>query len=247
MPGASVPRCRPGRTSVLRLLPVIPCLLILALGLLSRPSMSATIAVPPVTITALPRTYSGAWVHNAVGFTGSGNLSGGFTSDGFTAAISPGDVVVIRFQAPPGKKFVVLTPPNLFQQTFFFNAYWFAGADQSSHADLNTVTLENFRGIAPTETYSNVAIGDGGKFVDAEKTYAVQGQFEFTAFEIDVTASLLMAGTPQTFSAVQSSSSLSWGSSGLWSVPDVQLMEIVDLGAVPARAQSWGRLKSLYR
>jgi hypothetical protein len=204
-----------------------PWLSIFALGFTSRPCMGALVTVPPVTITQIPVTFAGA--------TGSLLPGPGYLSSGFTAAISAGDIVAVRFQAPPGKKFVVHKPATT-QGFFSVGSYWQATADQISHTDPHTVTFWNFQGTPPTETYSYVAISDAGLVVMANKMYSVSGDFEFTAFEIDITASPPLVAVPGTFSDVRSNWAPSFDGS----------MEIVDM-AVPAKNISWGRLKSLYR
>lgn len=206
----------------------------------THPSAAATVNVPPVTITQLSHSLSDGHVFDAITIPGPGHTSGGFT-----AAISAGDVVTIRFQAPAGKKFVVHAPAGVSTEYFFFNTYWSAGGDVTSVAP-HTVAFENFHGIAPTETYSRFALGDNGAFVQAWRDYVVNGPFEFTAIQVNMTASQPLIPMSRTFSDVRSFSEPSWGASA-WSGPDTSLMEIVDVGVVGTRKSSWGLLKSLYR
>ena len=210
---------------------------------------AATITVPTVTITQLPHSFDGQIVYDAVSFpTWTGGSPGtGYTSSGFTAAIANGDVITIRFEAPPGKKFVVHSPAGVYGEKFFLNTFWQAGAGGPAYEAASTMAFENFLGVAPTETYSLFTLSTNGGSVVAEKNYQVNGPFEFTAIQITFTASQQQTVGSQPFSAVCGYSVPGWGTAAPQSAQDVSLMEIVDMGATPAATTTWGRLKSLYR
>src|SRR5262249_27322418 len=159
------------------------------------------------TITQIPVTFKGNWQCDSCP---GGIAEVGYQSAGFSATISTGDVVVVRFQAPPGKEFIVHKPASA-EGRFEVSSYWWTGAsDMSSHLDPHTVKFEGLRGTPPTETYSLVSISDGGSIVNVWKEYAVQGDFEFTALEVDITASHALVAAPRTFSGVYTNSVPSW-------------------------------------
>ncbi len=214
-----------------------------ALCLAARPSAAGTVVVPPVTISQLYHYTSSTYIDDGILMPGPGYSSSGW----FLANVSPGDVVRIRIQAPAGKKFVVHVPAGFGKETFSFSLYWFTESGVNGDVDPHTVTFEGFHGTMPTETYSYVAIGDQAKAIWANKVYTVTGGFEFTAIQIELTASQLLIPWSRIFNEVQSSTAPAWSVSARTSGLDATLMEIVDANPVPTRATSWGKLKSLYR
>lgn len=219
-------------------------LLALALSLPTARCSAGTVHVPPVTITQLTRCPdTSLFVCDAIFIPGPG-----YTSSGFSATLATDDVVIVRVEAPTGRKFAVASSGSLGRPFFFvFNMYWIAEGDVISQDDPHTFVFENFQGTMPTETYSAVAIGDNGRVVRISKQYEVREAFEFSAIQVEITVSRTLIPTPRTFSHVLSNSAPSWGASVTRSGTSATLMEIIESGPVPAQAASWGRLKSTYR
>ncbi len=201
----------------------------------------STIVVPTVTISQLTRTYYSGFYHDAITIPGPG-----YSSSGFTATITTGDVVDIHYEAPPGKMFVMHAPGGAGTQYFSFSTYWQSGADAGSFTYPYTLTFENFQGTMPTQTYSLNLIGDVGNVVEAWDEFTVGGAFTFTGIEITITASHALSPLSRSYSSVRSFSSPSWGASAPVSGLNPPLLEILDI-AVPTQHMAWGRMKSQYR
>jgi hypothetical protein len=202
----------------------------------------STIVVPTVTISQLTRTQDSDFYRDAVTIPGPG-----YSSSGFTAAVSTGDVVDIHFEAPPGKMFAMDAPAGVGIQYFFLNAYWQSNADAISFSAYpHTLTFENLQGTMPTQTRSLNAIGDHGNVVVVQDEFTVGGAFTFTGIEITITASQPLGPLSRSYGSVQSYSSPSWGASASLSALNPTLLEIVDI-AVPTQRTTWGRMKSQYR
>ena len=220
--------------------------LLMVLPIATRGIGASTINIPPVTITQLAHFYN-IQISNIV-YDGISIPGSGYTSSGFTATILQGDVVTIRFQAPPGKKFVVHVPRSLYGEQFYVDTYWISIGDGATYTYPHTVVFENFHGVAPTETYTYVGVSERGRAVLFEKTYDVNGEWEFTAMQVTMQVSRPIPPELNTFSGVQShTSGVDWGILAFTSGENGTLMEIVDSGIVSTARTSWGRLKALYR
>jgi len=210
------------------------------------PSSAATIVVPPVAITALydSSNYGGmpGRVCDSITIPARGS-----THSGFSATITTGDVVVVRIQAPAGKKFVVHAPFGATPGVFSFSLYWQTGTvDGISHLDTHAMTFENFHGSPPAETYSLVALGDQLNIVEVWKMFSFSEGFEFTAIEFRVTASSPLPPVALTFFDVASYTMPAFLAVGITPTPTAPIMELVD-APVAARRSSWGTIKALYR
>lgn len=205
-------------------------------------SHAATIFVPPVTITAFEhRGFPPTSASDFIRIPGTG-----YTNSGFTATIATGDVVVVRIQAPPGKMFFVNGPSDGSLGNFSFNFYWQSGPDIGSGLHANTVTYEHFAGVPPIEVYSLVLIGEARNVVEVWKQYTFRGPFQFSAIEFRITARTGPT-TTGTFAPVASYQDPAFIIGANTFDPVRPIVEIVDLGPVPTRTTSWGRIKNLYR
>src|SRR5689334_9210178 len=90
----------------------------------ARPAAPETVHVPPVEISALAHRYAvlgdQSFAGDEVTFPGSG-----YSSEGFTAQLDDGDTVRIRYQAPPGRRFLVHASPGS-PGRFYVRSYWIA-------------------------------------------------------------------------------------------------------------------------
>jgi hypothetical protein len=222
----------------------------LALAAPPPPAGAAVVDVPPVTVTSLTHQFTGSSARDVIFIPGAG-----YTSSGFTAAFGTGDVVRVRIQAPTGKKFQLRAPvrapaalaPLAAAATgsFNVNVYWPCGGGDISHFNPTEVTFENFRGIPPALTYSLAAANE--VIVETWFDYVTNGDFEFTAFRVDITVDQPLARVPRVFADVGSWASPSFGASSPTTSATFKALEIVDDFTVPAAPASWGRIKSLYR
>jgi hypothetical protein len=220
----------------------LAALLGLALTLAPPVSQAATILVPPLTITKLNHQGFPHGASDTITIPGTG-----YTSSGFSATIATGDVVVVRIQPPPGKKFVVHPPLDPIGGTFRFNIYWQAAGGTISSQEPHSLIFENLQGVSPIQTYSNVVLGDQREIVLVEKEYRFFAGFEFTAIVVAITEAQSLPPVTQAFGDVKSYTDPSFGASGSTLGPQVPIMEIVDAGVVSTQRASWGRLKALYR
>ena len=170
------------------------------------------IVVPPVTISEMAHTYEPpdvdpyATIRDAVTFPGTG-----YTSNGFTATLAQGDTVYMRYQAPPGMKFVIHHAPNVVDEILFWNTSWLAAGDAISGTDPSTIVFENASGTMPVESYSYVAVGNAGHVIKCDKEFPILGDFEFSAVQIKLAISKTFAVASQAFGSVSSYSVPSWG------------------------------------
>ena len=203
------------------------------------PARAAVVNVPPVTVTSLRHDFSGGRAQDVIEIPGTG-----YTSSGFTAAFGTGDVVRVRVQAPPGKKFQVRCPTTS-TGTFNVNVYWPCVGGSFSHFNPATVTFENFRGIPATLGYHLAAANE--VLVEAWYDYVTHGNFEFTAFVVDIPVDQALARVSRTYGNVLSWASPGFGASATTTSATYKPLEIVNDDTVPAAPASWGRIKALYR
>ena len=201
-------------------------------------SLSETINIPAVEISSLHHNF---WydsfddmtvVSDTVTFPSG---PGGFSGPGFSASVGDGDRVVVRFEAPSGKKFKVTKHPDATSNIFFFGAYWATGAgDSGSYASTGTVTFENLSGSALTEKWTQFMVFNTGQVIKVEGQFDVGGDCEFSAVEIELSVSQPLADAMRTYGNVNSFMSPSFGvsaSSGYHggSIGDQTVMAIVSL------------------
>ena len=211
----------------------------LALVAALDPARAAVVNVPPITITSLSHTFQGGAARDAISIPGPGYLS-----SGFTASFGTGDVVRVRVQAPPGKKFQVRAPVSS-PGAFNVNVYWPCEGGSVSHFNPAVVAFENFRGIPPTLGYNLAAANE--VLVEAWYDYTTHGNFEFTAFVVDIPVDQALARVSRTYGDVFSWATPSIGASAPTTSPTYKPLEIVNDDTVPSAPASWGRIKSLYR
>lgn len=221
-----------------RTLRVASALATLALVAASAPARAAVINVPPVTITSLRHEFTGSSARDAIDIPGSG-----YTSSGFTATFGTGDVVRVRIQAPPGKKFQVRCPPSSTGQ-FNVNVFWHCDGGGTSYFPEAVVTFENFRGIPPTLGYHLAAANEF--LVEAWYDYTTHGNFEFTAFVVEIPVDQPLPRVSRTYEDVSSWSSPSIAGSAPATSASYKPLEIVNDDTVPSVSSTWGRLKALY-
>ncbi len=222
----------------------------LALAATPPPAHAAVVDVPSVTITSLTHEFDGSTARDYIAIPGTG-----YTSSGFTAAFGTGDIVRVRVQPPPGKKFQLRAPVRepgagatraaASTGTFNVNVYWPCVGGGISHFNPAEVTFENFRGIPPTLTYSLAAANE--VIVEAWFDYLTNGDFEFSAFVVDITVDQALASVQRPFGDVGSWAWRSVGASSPATSASFKALEIVDDFTVAAAPATWGRIKSLYR
>jgi hypothetical protein len=205
--------------------------------LLAVTAYADTIQVPPVVISELNHEYYyNSWedatsIYDGVTFLPG---EGGFSGPGFTATIGQGDHVITRFEAPEGCKFVVIRHPDATQQDFHASAFWHTGlADISSHTETPTVTYENMTGPLPQTTYQWDCVYNAGQVVEVEEGTTIQGAFEFTAMQIEFTATYPLERLERIYGPVKSHAAPSYASTVYESgvIPDQTIMAIVPIGS----------------
>ena len=222
----------------------------LAFAATQPPARAARVEVPPVTVTSLTHEFTGSSARDYIAIPGPG-----YTSSGFTAAFGTGDVVRVRVQPPTGKKFQLRAPVRepgagalrvaAATGSFNVNVYWPCGSGGTSHFNPAEVTFENFRGIPPALTYSLAAVNES--LVEAWFDYVTNGDFEFSAFVVDITVDQALVRAPRVFGDVGSWAWPSFGASSPTTSASVRPLEIVDDFTVASPTVTWGRIKSLYR
>lgn len=196
-----------------------------------------TVQIPPVEIAELHHTHlfnsydNRGTLRDAVTFpSGPGSFSG----PGFTAPISDGTEIRVRFEAPAGKQFVVYRHPDATSSYFFLNALWHTGlSDSGSYSSDGTVTFENLKGAAPTESWKQFMVSNNGQSIKTDCSFTVNGTFFFTAVEIIFTVSQPLAELARTYGAVNSYSAPSFGSTAIrygGPLTDRTVMSIVPIG-----------------
>ena len=213
------------------------CGIMLGAMLGAGPGAATTIAVPPVTIYQLDHTNrANGGVTDAITIPGTG-----YTASLFGATIATGDLVTVRVEAPPGKKFVMHAPGQL-----WFVLYWHAFGGTASSEYPNVVTFENLQGPMPSQNYSFTTLGDQRHIIEVWKNYDVAAPFEFTAARFDITVSLPFPTVDRDYTFFGSFSAPSIGASGMPLTPGAPILEIVDL-PTPIRTASWAGVKTRYR
>jgi hypothetical protein len=177
--------------------------------------------VPPVTVTSLSHSFwkdewdwdNQTYIHDAVYFGSGPGTAGSYLSEGFTAAIGTGEIIVVRIQAPSGYRFQVTRHRTAPFQGFFSNTIWHTGiSDWSSLSAPPSITFENLDGPAPETTYIFARLSNAGQAVGVTYHADVIDDFSFTAVEFALTVSHPVDAVPRTYSAVGTSSSPSFGS-----------------------------------
>jgi hypothetical protein len=203
---------------------------------------ATTIVVPAVEVTSLGHRYIPAptapsvlrEIHDQVDFP-CGSGPGTCSSAGFSAAISNGDTVEIRFEAPAGQQFHVFHQTDLILQRFQFHAFWFSVNDLASTFAPATVSFENLSGTAPTASLNQFFVSNAGGAVGGSWHGDVTGDFTFTAVSAVFSVSNSPPGSLLAYGSVSSDVFPSFATSGAGplSVPDRTLMQ---LEAIPEPA-----------
>lgn len=176
--------------------------------------------VPAVTVTSLSHRFqeppewdpslTQTYIHDGVYF-GTSSF-GSYESDGFTASIGTGEIIVVRIEAPSGYRFQVTRHRTAPFQSFRSDARWFTGvSDLLSHVAPLSLTFENLEGPAPQSTYIYGGLSNVGRAIVTTYHADVLEDFAFSAVEFWFTVSHAVDAVPQTYSSVASSSSLSFG------------------------------------
>jgi hypothetical protein len=180
--------------------------------------------VPTVTVTSLSHVfwkdddYYG-WdpetvIHDAVTFDSYSEMAGNYLSDGFTASVGTGEIIVVRIQPPSGYRFQVTRHRTAPFQTFFSNVFWTTGIGVPGEyyvpAPLS-VTYENLDGTAPQGNYEHAGLSTTGQGIVMSYYADVTADFSFTAVEFWFTVSHAVAALPRTYSSVRSHSGPSFG------------------------------------
>lgn len=195
--------------------------------------------VPPVTVTSLGHSLwtedfgwgNETYIHDAVAFRSDPGAPGSYLSEGFTAAIGTGEIIVVRIQAPSGYRFQVTRHRTAPHQGIYLYASWHTGKpDISSNFAPPTIIFENLAGYTPETTYIFSRLSNAGEAVGVTYQATVVDDFSFTAVEFAFTASHPVDAIPRTYSSVGTSASHSFGS-GAWGedVRDTTIMAIVPI------------------
>ncbi|MFN0007580.1 MAG: hypothetical protein ACKVXR_06695 [Planctomycetota bacterium] len=190
--------------------------LVAAVVSLASVAGAQTVFVPPVDISVLrhrhtitPGSPPFTDTVDAVDFPCS---AGACNGPGFMASIGTGDTIVVRFEAPPGRRFAVTRAPGG-DQVFFASALWQTdGGDATSSFATPTINFENFAGVSPTLGDSLHYVSNQGEAVYSHNVYSVNGDFSFTALDVRFTVGHALAPAPRTYHAVDSSALPSFGS-----------------------------------
>lgn len=212
----------------------IPITLVTSAAGLCTMAMAETINIPAVEIVELTHDHfnnSGQTItRDAVTFPCVANACSG---PGFTASIGTGDVLIARFEAPTGHRFVVTRQPGG-NQFLFFNARWrTGGGDVGSVASPTTITFEHLVGPAPSSNFTQSIVFDNGQAISTQADFLVHNDFSFTAIQVQISVNQSLPDLSRTYLAVQSSSVPSFGSSRLvfGSAENAVLMQIVPICA----------------
>jgi hypothetical protein len=213
----------------MHLLPTRQCTTFLAaVALVAAATADANlVVVPTLTVNSLTHTYSGLLPFGPVArdsFTiGDGNYTGG---GAFTIpSIANGDTVAFRIQAPAGKKFVVHNGAAFFG----FSLRWSAASDAVSTTG-GTFAFENLVGVAPTNTYSVLSVGNAGNAIQFQLQFNVNGPFEFTAIDLMTQVQSSPSAGPRSYGSVLSTTSPAFSAS---KAGVNQLLMSIEPSAVP--------------
>jgi hypothetical protein len=203
----------------------------------ARFASAAHIVIPAVEVTSLGHRYIPAptapsvliEIHDQVDFP-CGSGPGTCSSAGFSAAISNGDTVEIRFEAPAGQQFHVFHEPGLLLQRFQLHAFWFSASDVTGTFTPPTVSFENLSGTAPivSPPDSRGFVSDAGGAVGADWMGDVIGDFTFTAFSVVFSVNNSPPGSLLAYGPVSSHQFPSFATSGAAPLgfPDRTLMQL---------------------
>ncbi|HSJ25538.1 MAG TPA: hypothetical protein VK929_12750 [Longimicrobiales bacterium] len=199
--------------------------------------------VPAVTVTSLSHSFregnewddwdTTRYIGDAVAFHSHPWAAGSYLSDGFTASIGTGEMVVVRIQAPSGYRFQVTRHRTAPTQRFHSNVYWHTGISVPNEYYVSaplSVAFENLEGPAPQGNYAHAGLSTTGQAVKVEYSAIVANDLSFTAVEFWFTVSHSVNAEPRTYSAVASNSDPSfsvfaWGEG----IRDGTLMALVPI------------------
>lgn len=214
------------------------CVLALACSVVVTWSPTAgaeTVSVPPVVISSLTHSFNGTTTTDGVLFPCTGDTCSG---PGFEASIGQNDTIAIRFEAPAGKRFVVIKQPGGTQE-FFFHARWHTGAGGGSPGmfQTNTATFENLTGTPPTSISSQHTVFSNGSPIQCNGVFTVNDTFTFTAITLEFTVVQSVPDILRAYGEVFAPFTPAFGSTRVTdgSAPDATLMVIEDVAniAVP--------------
>lgn len=186
---------------------------VLTLGSVAR---SQSVLVPPVDISSLTHEHTNtpgspplADTVDSVQFPCSGGACNG---TGFTASIGTGTTIVIRYEAPAGTRFTVTRAPGGTQSFFAYGKWQTGTGDVTSSFPTATITFENLVGAPPTLGTSLNYISDNGHILLSYNVYTVNGNFSFTALDVQFTVSNALVPASRTYNPVESTVTRSFGS-----------------------------------
>jgi hypothetical protein len=168
--------------------------------------------VPPVTVTSLSHNFQVGWdeldhethIYDAVAFNHTPS-AGSYVSDGFTAAIGTGEIIVVRIQAPSGYRFRVTRHRTAPIQSFLSSTFWFTGVgDRYSHVEPLSAAFENLDGPEPQSGYTYASFSNTGQAAMVVYGAIVTADFSFTAVEFWFTVNHSVAAVPRTYASVNS-------------------------------------------
>jgi hypothetical protein len=190
-------------------------------------AVAATIVAPTITVNSLTHTFTPASSfpfprpassRDSIAFN-DGNYTGG---GAFTVpSIANGDMVNIRLQATPGKKFVIFPTGTTLSLDVYFQT---AGSDSIGTFG-GTATFENLVGTAPTVSNPALGVGAQGNVLRAGLSWNVATPIEFTAINISIPVQTFPAAGPRSYDIVRSNSSAMF-SAAKTGTPDQTVMAI---------------------
>ncbi len=179
-------------------------------------STPQVVSVPPVIVNTLSHQYFYSQFVNQTVISDALTFpcnAGECNGPGFTASIGEGDFIIIRFEAPPGKRFVLLRA-STGTQYFFFNAIW--QTDVGDTAPLvpqpASFTFENLLGSAPVNTVNRNYVGNNGQLIVTDNEFTFSTTVSFTAVQVKFAVSQNLMHLMRTYHAVSSTATPSFGS-----------------------------------
>jgi hypothetical protein len=146
---------------------------------------AATLVTPDMTIMGLTHTFGHFAPAGPTTSISDSVAAGQFTQTGFTTTLTGSELVVSHFEAAPGKKFVIHTPPAGFGNiTLTVIGEWLAGSDFGITPVSNSAIFENLVGSAPVLISSQNVIGAGGKWVRSYAVFTVAPGTAFTGVQV---------------------------------------------------------------
>lgn len=178
-----------------------------------QPCVATTHLIPPITLEqfvhqSYPDDLPGVqFVRDYIQFPSDfGPGEGEWDSAGFTSRIVDGDEIIVRVQAPPGRRLTVHHPSNAVQPSlFFFSGEWRSpsGGGMMIPQGASQISWDGLLGPAPTRTNDQTLLGPNAESVGIDQVFQVTSSFQFQAVEVRFNAQNPPApGTPRSYAPI---------------------------------------------